>query len=257
MSHGALRSFASVRFVLGFACAAFLAGAAGCGQKNAAPEPATPAAPEGDAKAAEPAPNDAGRAGRASLFVVHMMSDFEAFRKYFEDGAAERANAGVNGYLLTKLDDDRVVIHFFADDVAVVEEALRSPDMQKFLDRKGSPETSLLWLTRDVVLNAPATPPAGDTYSLYLKLKVADFAALERGFRERHAVFAEQGVVAEGLHRSTANESIAVLHFVGTAKDKLEALPKRKEFVELLAQAKNEEDAKPLVGKDVARDRPK
>jgi hypothetical protein len=223
---------------------------------SASPEaPASPGA--GEAPLAAPAgATDAPRAGRASIFVVHMMSDFDAFKKYFEDGAADRARAGVKGYLLSKLDDGRVVIHFFADDVDTIDAAMKAPEMQKFLDREGAPETSLVWLTRDVLVKVPPAPPAGETYSLYLKLKVGDFGALESGFRERSATFAEHGVIAEGLHQSTANDSIAILHFVGTAKDELEALPKRKEFTELMALAKNAEDLKPLVGKDVARDRP-
>jgi hypothetical protein len=234
-----------------------LAAAAGCAQNASSPGAEAPAvASPAEGPSAAPAASDTARAGRASIFVVHMMEDFDAFKKYFEEGAADRAKAGVNGYLLTKLDDGRAVVHFFADDVAAIDEALRSPEMQKYLDRKGAPETTLLWLTRDVLVKAPPAPPAGETFSLYLKLKVGDFAALERGFRERYAVFAEQGVIAEGLHRSTASEDIAILHFVGTAKDKLEALPKRKEFVELMALAKNQDDVKPLVGADVARARP-
>jgi hypothetical protein len=233
-------------------------GASACGGQQSGPaSPAeAPGSSAADAPNAAPAANDTERAGRASIFVVHLMSDFDAFKKYFEEGAAERAKAGVKGYLLSKLDDGRVVIHFFADEAAVVEDAMRAPEMQAYLDRKGAPETSLVWVTRDVLVKAPPAPPAGETYSLYLKLKVGDFAALERGFRERHPVFAEQGVIAEGLHRSTVSDSIAIVHFVGTAKDKLEALPKRKEFVELLALAKNTDEVKPLIGKDVARDRP-
>ena len=76
-------------------------------------------------------------------------------------------------------------------------------------------------------------------------------------FEARHSVFAEQGVIGEGLHQSTDRQNIAILHFVGTAKDKLEALPKRPEFVELLKQAKVEGELKPFLGVDVARSRPK
>jgi len=188
---------------------------------------------------------------------VHEMSDYDAFQKFFEEGAPEREKAGVKGYLLSRLDDGRVVIHFFADDVATVEEALKAPNLEEYLGRKGAPEASLVWLTRDVNVTIPAVPPTGETYSLYLKLKVGDFAALEHGFEERSAVFAEQGVIARGLHQSTSSAEIAVLHFMGTARDKLEALLKRKEFVELLSQAKSQGEVKGLVGVDRARHRPR
>jgi len=194
--------------------------------------------------------------GGASLFVVHLMSDFDAFKKYFEDGEAARAKAGIKGHLLSRLDDGRAVVHLFADDPAKVEEALASPEMEAYLDRKGAPESSLVWLTQNELLKIPATPPVGPTFSLYLKLRVTDFAALARGFEQEISWFAEQGVSAEGLHRSTRKDEIAILHFVGTSREKLEALPKRPEFVQLLAKAGSQDEIKPLVGVDVSRSRP-
>jgi hypothetical protein len=137
-----------------------------------------------------------------SLFVVHLMSDFDAFKKYFEEGADARAQAGIKGHLLTRLDDGRVVVHLFADDVVKVQDALKSPEMERYLERKGAPESSLLWLTENAIIKVPVTPPDVPTFSLYLKLRVTDFAALEKGFQENLPLFAEQGVVGEGLHRS-------------------------------------------------------
>ncbi|MEI9935784.1 MAG: hypothetical protein WDO69_01035 [Pseudomonadota bacterium] len=184
------------------------------------------------------------------------MSDFDAFKKYFEDGAAARAKAGIKGHLLTRLDDGRVVVHLFADDAAKVEEELKSPEMERYLDRKGAPESSLVWFTKNELAEIPATPPAGPTFSLYLKLRVTDFDALARGFEQDLPLFAEQDVVAEGLHRSTNKEEIAILHFMGTSREKLEALTKRPEFVQLLASAGSKEEVKPLIGVDVSRSRP-
>jgi len=226
-------------------------GACGGGTPAAAASPDSPTAttpsPSGEQK----------RQGGASVFVVHEIGDFDAFQKFFEEGAPEREKAGVKGYLLSRLDDGRIVIHFFADDERTVEEALKSPNLEEHLGRKGAPDASLVWLTRDVSVTVPAAPPTGETFSLYLKLKVGDFAALERGFEERAQVFAEQGVIAKGLHQSTSSAEIAILHFMGTARDKLEALLKQKEFVELLAQAKNAGEVKGLVGVDRARHRPR
>lgn len=262
MLRSVLRSASIVRSFLTAASLVALSASVGCAQKDVQPGPATAAgttpaesAPAASADTASAA--DAQRVGLTSLFVVHMVSDFDAFKTYFEGGAEERAKAGIKGHLLTRLDNGNVVIHLFADDAATVQTALKSPEMQKYINRQGAPDSSLVWLTRDVVVRLPATPATGETYSLFLKLKVADFAALERGFRERQPVFAEQGVIAEGLHRSTEVEDLVVLHFVGIARDKLAALPQRKEFVELLAQAKVQSDVKPLVGVDVARSRPK
>jgi hypothetical protein len=184
------------------------------------------------------------------------MSDFDAFKKYFEEGTAARTKAGIQGHLLTRLDDGRAVVHLFADDAAKVEEELKSPGMERYLDRKGAPESSLVWITKNELVRLPVTPPEGPTFSLYLKLRVSDFDALARGFKHNLPLFAEHGVVGEGLHRSTNKEEIAILHFMGTSREKLDALVKRPEFAELLARAGSKEEAKPLVGVDVSRSRP-
>jgi hypothetical protein len=227
---------------------------AGCaGTAPASPGSARPASASAGTVAKT---DDSLSRGGASLFVVHLMSDFDAFEKYFEEGQAARAKAGIQGHLLSRLDDGRAVVHLFADDAAKVEQALESPEMEKYLDRKGAPESSLVWITGNELVKAPSAPPLGQTYSLYLKLRVTDFEALAQGFERDLPLFAAQGVIAEGLHRSTSKQDIVILHFVGTSRDKLDALPKRPEFAQLLANAGSKDELKPLVGVDISRSRP-
>jgi hypothetical protein len=195
--------------------------------------------------------------GGASIFVVHDVKDFDAFRKYFEEGEAERQKAGVLGYLLTRLADGRVVIHFFAKDVKQVEDALNSPRMQEYFSREGAPDASLVWLTVDQRVTVPASPPAANTFSLFFKLKTDDPAAFEKAFESRSAVYAEQGVIGVGLHRSTSQAGMIILHFMGTDRERLAALPARPEFVELLSLAGGAAAAKPMLGEDLARSRTK
>jgi hypothetical protein len=237
----------------------FLLGAAACNHRSEAPEATGPASTGGGAAAAakgDAAPPAERRYGLASVFAVHSVTDYGAFKQYFDGGAGERAKAGVRGYLLSKLDDGRVVIHFFADELDTVKAALESPEMQKYVDAKGAPDASLVWLTRDVVVRLPATAPAAATYSLYLKVKVADFDAFRRAFEQRHALFAEHGVIAEGLHRGAEQDDLAIVHLMGTSRERLEVLLKRPEFAGLLALTKNPTEAKPLLAVDVARSRP-
>ena len=188
--------------------------------------------------------------------MVHDVKDFSAFQKYFEAGEADREKAGVLGYLLSRLDDGRVVIHFFAKDVKQVEAALNSPRMQEYFSREGAPDASLVWLTIDERVTVPASPPAGKTFSLFFKLKTSDLAAFEKSFESRSKVYAEQGVIGFGLHKSTSQGEVVILHFMGTDREKLAALPARPEFVELLGLAGGAGAAKPLLGEDLARQRP-
>ncbi|HEY6722837.1 MAG TPA: hypothetical protein VI197_02365 [Polyangiaceae bacterium] len=229
------------------------------------PEPG-PRAPDGppplqlEAGGSEPAPTsetkvDTHQLG-ASVFVVNHVEDFDAFMKFFEEGTAERASVGIRGQLLSKLDDGRVLVHFVGDDVEQVNSALKSEKLDSYLNRPGAPGASIVWLAYNELLTVPVTPPSGQTFSLLLKLPVNDFAAFKRGFEGRHAVFAEQSVIAEGLHQSAVDDAIAFLHFVGTDRPKLEALPKRPEFAELLAIAGYQGTLEPMVAVDVARSRP-
>jgi hypothetical protein len=189
------------------------------------------------------------------VFVVHLMSDFDAFKQYFDEGAAARTQAGIKGHLLTRLDDGRVVVHLFADDVVKVQGVLRSPQMERYLERKGGPESSLLWLTENQFVKVPATAPDVPTFSLFLKLRVTDFAALKKGFQENLPLFAEHAVIGQGLHQSFARD-LVILHFMGTSREKLDALVKRPEFAQLLVHAGSQDELKPLVGVDVSRSRP-
>jgi hypothetical protein len=241
---------------------ALAANSAGCAHGQDTPPAETPAAsgaaattPASDPGAATATAEQPQSAGGASIFVVHQVSDFDAFQKYFESGDVERDQAGVKGYLLSRLDDGRVILHFFAEDADKVQAALNSERMQQYLSKQGAPDASLVWLTKNVVLSVPATPPAGVTFSLYYKLNVPDFAAFQRAFEQRASFFTSQGVIASGLHQSVSKDAIVILHFVANAREKLETLRSRPEFAELLALATRESAEKPLIARDVARSR--
>jgi hypothetical protein len=129
--------------------------------------------------------------------------------------------------------------------------------MQEYLTRDGAPDASLVWVTTDERVKIPAVPPDGKTFSLFFKLKTPDVAAFEKAFDARSAVYAEQGVVGSGLHKGTSQPDMVIVHFMGTDREKLAALPARPEFVELLSLAGGAAAAKPLLGEDLARSRPK
>jgi hypothetical protein len=213
------------------------------------PEPATPDA----APAADAAGPDLVRHTGGSVFVAHEVEDFAAFQKYFEGGAADRTAAGIEGHLLTRLDNGKVVIHFFAPDVAKVQAELNSEAFQKYLSRKGAPDASLVWVTHDEVVYLPAKPVAGPTFSLYLKRRTTDFARFRQEFEKHVPVFSKQ-LIGFGLHQSATQPDMAILHFVATTKAAVEALPNQPELKELMALT-TEDAVKPLIGEDVSRGR--
>ena len=248
------RSLPRVHRSLRFATfAALVAGAAllgACSHRAAAPGPADPAAPGAAALPFQPGPLG------ASVFVVNTISDLDAFEKFFESGEALREAGSVKGYLLSRLDDGRIVVHLFAEDLDRVQAALNALPMQGYLNKAGAPDASLVWVTHDASVSLPTAPAPGKTYSLYFKLKVADFDAFKSGFESRDALYAAHDVIGRGLHRSTS-ERVVVVHFVGTARDQLEALAKDPELGKLLGLAEPEGAGKPLFAEDLARSRPK
>jgi hypothetical protein len=217
----------------------------------------TPPANSADSPPPDPitSGHDVHEKGGASVFVVHQVKDFDAFKKFLDEGEAERKAMNVFGHILTRLDDGRVVIHFFAHDIKEVDAALRSPRMDDYFKREGAPDASLVWLVRDEVVAAPARPIEGKTFSLFFKLKTSDFAAFKKSFEGHASVYAEQGVVAYGLHRSTAQDETVILHFVGTDHDRLAALATRPELVDMLWEGGAANTTKLLLGEDVARSR--
>lgn len=226
---------------------------------TAAPAPATSAGavsePTETAQAPAAAPELTRHTG-ASVFVVHSVSDFAAFQKYLEGGVAERQAAGVEGYLLTRLDDGRIVIHFFAADTAKVQAALNSEGMLQYMSRAGAPDSSLVWVTRDELVFLPSKPPTGPTFSLYLKRRTRDFAGFRRAFEQRTAFFSKQGMLGFGLHQASLQPDLVILHFVGTSKARLEAFSALPELRELLTLTEEADSVKPLIGEDVSRSRP-
>jgi len=237
--------------------------AAACAQQSTEPPPASGATPTAAATtattpSADPAAVgviDRRGKGGASVFVGHMVSDFDGFKKFFEDGAEERAKAGVKGHLLTRLSDGRVVVHLFAADLGALKMTLASPGLEKYLGRPGSPDASLIWLAYDEFIKLPAKPPTEPTFSLLLKLRASDLPALRNGFLERQRLFADYGVIASGLHHSVDQADLVFLHFVGTDAKKLEALSQRPEFVAWLATRGSTEAPQSFLGEDVSRSR--
>lgn len=241
------------------ACLVALAAVAACAEQPSQPPamgnapPASAGAPASD-PAAYGIVDRRGKEG-ASVFAAHMVSDFDAFKKFFEEGAADREKAGVKGHVLTRLDDGRVVIHLFAESLDAIKMTLASPKFDEYLNRSGSPNASLVWLAYDELVKLPAKAPTGPTFSLFVKMRFVDLPGLRRGFIEHQPLFNEEDVIASGLHHSSEQADLAFLHFVGTDRKKLEELSKRPEFLDWIRASGSTEPPVVLLGEDVSRSR--
>ncbi len=245
-----LRFHPWLRFVTSAVLAASAGSSIACSHQAATPAAAEPTAPAGPSTRAF-VPAKLG----ASVFILHTVSDVDGFETFFERGQTQRDAGGVNGYLLSKLSDGRLIVHLFADDVNTVQAALNSEEMRGYLGREGAPDASFVLVTNDISVSLSQTPPSGQTFSLYYKLEVPDFEEFKRGFEARDPLYAAHGVIGRGLHQTSAQRTV-VVHFVGTARDRLEALTKTPELVQLMALAAPDGAGRPLFAVDLARSRP-
>lgn len=247
---GVLRSLSSI---------AALAWATACAEQPAGP-PASGATPPTSAAGSSADLTGTGiidRRGKggASVFVANQVSDFNAFAKFFEEGASEREKAGVKGHLLTKLDDGRVVVHLFGNDLDALKLTLDSPALKEYLTRPGAPDASSVWLAYDELIKIWPQAPAVPTFSLYLKVNAADLPAIRDGFVKLQSLFAEQSVIASSLHHSTTQSDLVFLHFVGTDHDQLGALATRPELLEWLRKSGSAGPPQSFLGADISRSR--
>src|SRR6187431_3269562 len=142
-------------------CLGLIGGLGSCSQDNAGP-PAQSPPPPIESERSDTAPSNASETALdpqqtgASVFVLHQVSDFDAFMKFFEEGAQEREEIGVLGQLVSRLDDGRVIIHFIADDAERIDAALKSKRMDSYLNREGAPGASVVWLAHNELVNMPA-----------------------------------------------------------------------------------------------------
>jgi len=218
---------------------------------NQAAEPGA-AAPTASAAPAAPAFQPA-KLG-ASVFILHEIKDPDGFEKFFEQGV-QRDASGVKGHLVSKLPDGRAIVHLFADDMNGVQMAVNSEVLKGIMFREGAPDHSFIWVTNDISVSLSTAPPPGQTFSLYYKLEVPDFETFRREFDARDPLYAAHAVIGRGLHQSPS-QRIVVVHFVGTERERLEALQKDPEFVKLMALAAPEGAGKPLLAVDQVRSRP-
>ena len=121
------------------------------------------------------------------------------------------------------------------------------------MGRGGAPDASLVWLAHDELVRIPAKAPT-ETFSLYVRLRAADIAAW-RGFVALQPLFAEHGVLASGLHHSVNQADLMFVHFVGSAREKLDALPKRPEFQDWLRGSGMSGGPESFLAADVSRSR--
>lgn len=211
--------------------------AIGCGHSSppaAAPAagtvPAASAAPAGTAPGA-PSPSNTApaesppEATTVSVFVVHQIDDFAAFESFLERTAPRRQELGVRGKLVSRAENGshRVLVHYVADALDRIEAFLKSPELDEYLNQPGASESALVWLARDIELSVPPSPPA-NSYSLLTKAPVRDFEAWRADFDGIRPALPEYSVVAYGVHQTTADPNVVILHLVGTDRTQLENL---------------------------------
>ena len=190
------------------------------------PSDGTASAPPSDSTSTTQPTNSADPALRAaSVFVVHQVSDFDAYLKQFKGNAQAREQVGVTRVLMARLADDaqRVAVHFEVPSLKTAEDFLASDEYQQLVKADQATDSTLLWTATDELVELPADVPSASV-SLFKKFPVRDMECLVRllvaGQKELH----DQGLLGFSLHRSSSDENVAIVHLLAPSRATAETI---------------------------------
>lgn len=177
--------------------------------------------PEREADAAQVASEPSPQG--ASVFVVHQVPDWDAYRKQFERNAPARDSAGVTRVILSRLADDphRVGLHFSAGSLDSVHKFLKSSEYARLADADRATESTLLWIAADELDELPSAIAAGSA-SLFKKFEVRDVDCVSSGLAAASTGLHEDGLLGFSLHRTENNSQVVILHLVAADRNAVE-----------------------------------
>jgi hypothetical protein len=180
--------------------------ACGGAPKQPAATPASSAVPA----ASEPAQNEKPAERPSSVFVVHQVPDFDAYLKQFKDNTEARAAAGVRRFIMARLADGRVALHFSAGSLKSVQDFLDHQYLT-LVEADRATDSTLIWTTTDDLDELP-TEVAPGSVSLFKKFLLTDTDCGVRALIKAQSALSAQGILGFSLHHSSTDADVAILH---------------------------------------------
>jgi hypothetical protein len=165
----------------------------------------------------QPAEGEDPTARNASVFVVHQITDFDAYLKQFRGNAEARRSAGVTRVIMGRVagDAQRVALHFSAGSIESIESFLASSEYERMVEKDQATDSSLIWIATDEFDELPTEVPPGSV-SLVKKFPLPDVDCAVAALIREQGALRSQGVLGYSLHRTTANAEVAILHVLAT-----------------------------------------
>ncbi len=181
---------------------------AACGSTSR--QSAAPPASSAPSTSTEPAQGEKPAERPSSVFVVHQVPDFDAYLKQFKDNAEVRAAAGVRRFVMARLADGRVALHFSAGSLQSVQDFLDHQYLN-LVQADRATDSTLIWTTTDDLDELPAEVPPGSV-SLFKKFLLTDADCGIRALIQAQPALRAQGVLGFSLHHSSTDADVAIIH---------------------------------------------
>lgn len=144
--------------------------------------------------------------------MVHQVQDFDAYLQQFKANAQVRAEAGVRRFVMARLADGRVALHFSAGSLQSVQDFLQH-EYLKLVEADQATDSTLIWTTTDDLDELPAEVPPGSV-SLFKKFPLTNTDCAVRALIQAQPALSAQGVLGFSLHHSSTDTDVAIVHLL-------------------------------------------
>lgn len=143
---------------------------------------------------------------------MHQVRDFAAYIQQFNGNAEVRAEAGVRSFVMARLADGRVALHFSAGSLQSVQDFLEH-EYLKLVEADQATDSTLIWITTDDLDELPAEVVPGSV-SLFKKFSLTDTDCAVRALIQAQPTLRAQGVLGFSLHHSSTDSDVAIIHLL-------------------------------------------
>ena len=205
--------------------------------------------------AAEPEPEATAPEAQqtASLIIKHEVADFDQWKLAFDEHEGARKAAGAVWHSVARdLENENLVfVHIVGSTLAGLQDFAASDDLKTTMEKAGVKGPPELIFANDVEIQSPPAPVEGDTYTIVIQHRVADFDAWKPAYDADAPKRSEMGVVAASVSRVADDPNMVIVHATSTDLEKAKARLESEEMRTVMAEAGVEGEPVIWLAKDV------
>jgi quinol monooxygenase YgiN len=172
--------------------------------------------------------------GTVSVIVKHEVEDYDKWKAAFDKHEAARKEGSAVGHSVSRDADNPniVYVHAMATDAAKIKAMMGSEDMKKTMAEAGVKGEPTIWMANDAEVWF-----GGGTGSLIVKHKVKDYDAWKKVYDSVDEARKSSGVVWASVGRMLDDDTVVVVHHIGSDMAKLTAFASSPELKEAMKKA--------------------